>query len=74
MKINYDKTVDALNFTLRSGVVAKTLEVVPEILLDLDKNGRPLHLEIIGVSEKVGRNNFSKIFIGRKAVPLPAFV
>lgn len=70
MKINYDKKVDALNFTLRSGIVAKTLEVAPEIMLDLDKNGRPLSLEIIGASEKVGKSNFSKVFVGNTSIPL----
>lgn len=68
MEINYDKSVDALNFTLRSGVVAKTLEVAPEILLDLDKDGRPLSLEVIGVSEKIGKKNFSKVFVGKRAI------
>ena len=68
MEINYDKSVDALNFTLRSGVVARTLEVAPEILLDLDKDGRPLSLEIIGVSEKIGKKNFSKVFVGKRTI------
>ena len=60
MEITYDKEVDALNITLRSGRVAKTVEVSPEIFLDLDINDQPLYLEIIGASEKVGRKNFSK--------------
>ena len=51
MKITYDKEVDALNVILRKGIVAKTIEVAPEILLDVDKKGQPLYLEIIGASE-----------------------
>lgn len=66
MKISYDKDVDSLNLTLRSGVVNKTLEVAPEILLDLDKAGRPLYLEIIGASEKIGKKNFDNVFVINK--------
>ena len=74
MKINYDKGVDSLNVTLKTGRVAKTVEISPEIMLDLDKNGKPLYLEIIGASEKIGKKNFSKIMIGKKYFPLASFV
>ncbi|HCB35514.1 MAG: hypothetical protein A2W52_03325 [Candidatus Taylorbacteria bacterium RIFCSPHIGHO2_02_49_25] len=70
MKITYDKKVDALNVSLRAGVVAKTVEVAPEILLDLDKNGNPLYLEIIGASEKIGKKNFGKVIVGKKFLNL----
>ncbi|KKW10939.1 MAG: hypothetical protein UY50_C0024G0029 [Parcubacteria group bacterium GW2011_GWA2_49_9] len=33
MKIAYDKTVDALNVTLRAGRVAKMVEVAAEVML-----------------------------------------
>ena len=71
MKITYDKKVDALNVSLRSGVVARTLEIAPEIMLDLDKEGRPLCLEIIGASEKIGKKNFGTVTIGKRIVALP---
>ena len=63
MKIAYDKEVDALNVTLREGKVAETREISPEILLDLDRHGNPLYLEIIGASEKIGQKDqkFTKI-------------
>jgi uncharacterized protein YuzE len=71
MKLTYDKKVDALNLTLRTGRVSKTVEVSPEIFLDLDKNGNPLYLEIIGASEKIGKKNFSKITVGTKSLLIP---
>ena len=74
MKITYDKNADALNLMLRVGVVAKTVEISPEILLDLDKDGRPLYLEIVGASEKIGQKNFSKVFVGKRSLPLPVLV
>ena len=71
MKITYDKRVDSLNVSLRSGVVAKTVEVSPEILLDVDKKGNALNIEIIGASEKIGKKNFRTVTIGNKSLPLP---
>ena len=66
----YDKTVDALNVTLRAGTVARTIEVAPEIILDLDKQGNPLYIEIIGASEKIGMRNFGKVIVGKKSLNL----
>ncbi len=72
MKLTYDKKVDALNLTLRPGKVARTIEVAPEIFLDLDKKGDPLYLEILGAREKIGKDSFSKITIGTKSFPVAA--
>ncbi len=71
MKINYDKKVDALNLTLKEGKVAKTVEVSPDVFLDVDKSGSPLYLEIVGVSEKIGKKTFSTVDIGGKSFRLP---
>ena len=73
MKINYDKKVDALNVSIRPGTVAKTMEVAPEVLLDIDKKGRILNLEILGAREKVGARNFNTIHIGGKSFPIHSF-
>lgn len=74
MKITYDKEVDALNLTLRSGAVAKTLEIAPEIMVDLDKKGNTLNIEIIGASEKIGKKNFGKVTVGNRSLALPVTV
>ena len=71
MEISYDKIVDALNVSLRAGVVAKTLEIVPEILVDVDKKGITLNIEIIGASEKIGKKNFGKVTVGKHSLALP---
>ena len=73
MRITHDKTVDALNIALRSGAVSKTVEIAPEIYIDVDKKGRTLNIEIIGAREKVGARNFNSVTIGNKNVALPAF-
>ena len=73
MRITYDKAVDALNIAFRAGAVVKTLEMAPEIFVDLDKKGRTLNIEIIGAREKIGTKNFNSVKIGNKNVSLPAF-
>jgi uncharacterized protein YuzE len=60
MEISYDKKADALNIVLKKGKVAKTVELALEVNLDLDKAGKPLYLEIIGASEKIGRKQASE--------------
>ncbi|MDO8576024.1 MAG: DUF2283 domain-containing protein [bacterium] len=72
MKIAYDKSADALNVSLRTGVVAKTLEIGPEILVDVDKKGNTLNIEIIGASEKIGKKNFGRVIVGKHSLALPA--
>ena len=70
MKITYDSEADAINITFRSGMVKKTVEIAPEILLDLDSKNRPLYLEIIGASEKLGRKNAEE-FLMKNLTVLP---
>lgn len=74
MKITYDKTVDALNVSIRPGAIAKTIEVAREVMLDIDKKGRVLNLEILGASEKVGARNFNTVNVGGVSVPMPSLV
>ena len=63
MEITYDPKTDALNLTFKEGEVAKTIELAPEIILDLDKKGNPLYLEIIGASEKIGKKRVGEILM-----------
>lgn len=68
MEITYDPIADALNIIFRKGKVAKTVEIAPEINLDLDKKNRPLYLEIIGAGEKMGKKRVSEILM-RNLIP-----
>ena len=63
MEITYDPKADALNITFKKGKVAKTVEISPEINLDLDKKNNPLYLEIIGASEKIGKKRVNEILM-----------
>jgi len=68
MEITYDPKADALNLTFKKGKVAKTVEISPEINLDLDKENKPLYLEIIGASEKIGKKRVNEIIM-RNFIP-----
>lgn len=72
MEITYDPKADALNITFKAGKVAKTVEIAPEINLDLDKKNSPLYLEIIGASEKLGKKRVSEILM-KNLLPTEAF-
>lgn len=61
MRIIYDSKADAISITFREGRVKKTLEIAPEIILDVDAKLRPLYLEILGAREKLGRANAEEI-------------
>lgn len=71
MEITYDPKTDALNITFKEGKVKKTIEIAPEINLDLDKNRAPLYLEIIGASEKIGKRKVNEILM-RNLLPAKA--
>ncbi len=74
MKIDYDKTVDALSVTLRKGKVARTVEVVPQILVDFDKDGNPLYLEILDASHKIGTKEMKHVTVGATQVALSGLI
>ena len=63
MEITYDSQADALSISFKKGEVSKTVELSPEVVLDMDKNGAPIFLEIIGASEKIGKKQASEVLM-----------
>ena len=63
MEITYDHEADALSITFKKGSVAKTIKIAHEVILDIDENGKPLYLEIIGASEKIGKRRVSEVLM-----------
>jgi uncharacterized protein YuzE len=53
MKLIYDKETDTLSIILRSGRVAESDEPRPGLILDYDKAGGLLSLELLDASEHV---------------------
>ena len=53
MKMIYDKETDTLSIILRPGAVADSDEVREGLILDYDKAGRLVSLELLDASEQV---------------------
>jgi uncharacterized protein YuzE len=53
MKVIYDKETDTLSIILRQGKVAESDEVRPGLILDYDKAGRLISIELLDASEQV---------------------
>ena len=52
-----------MSIAFKKGKVSKTVEISPEVVLDVDKNGAPLYLEVIGASEKIGKKQVSEVLM-----------
>jgi uncharacterized protein YuzE len=61
MKITYDKMADALYIYLRKGKVAKTKKVTSRLLIDVDKKGNVLGIEILDVSRQIPKKEIGRI-------------
>ncbi len=65
MKCEYDKQVDAayvyLQYPLKEGEVKKTIEVDKNIILDYDKTGKLVGVEILNASKVMNKNALSKM-------------
>ena len=55
MKVIYDKDTDTLSIILRAGKVAESDEVREGLIVDYDKSGRLVSLELLDASEQVNR-------------------
>jgi len=53
MKVIYDKETDTLSIIFRSGKVADSDEPRPGLILDYDKTGRLVSIELLDASEQV---------------------
>ncbi len=66
MRNTYDKTADAMYLSFRTGKVFKTLRLEKKLLVDVDKKGNILGVELLNAKEQFSPksfNTFSKIAI-----------
>lgn len=63
MKIKYDKIADAMYiYIIGKGKVAKTIKVNSRLLVDVDKKGNLLGIEILGVSQQIPKKEIGRIY------------
>lgn len=57
MKIIYDRETDTLSIILRAGKIAESDEVREGLIMDYDKVGKLLSIELLDASEQVNHPN-----------------
>lgn len=59
MKISYDKEVDAMHIRFKKGKVHMTHEVSPMLIVDTDKKGHVLGIEVLEVSSQISKKGIA---------------
>lgn len=70
MKITRDLNLDVGYVKFRSGKITETVEVRPGVLLDLDKNGQVMGIEVLSLAELAPALTSSRKGKSPKKVPL----
>jgi uncharacterized protein YuzE len=52
MRLKVDEESDALHFRLDEGAVVESEEVQPGVIMDFDRDGRLVGIEILGLSAR----------------------
>jgi uncharacterized protein YuzE len=65
MKVIYDRETDTLSIILRNGKVADSDEVREGLIMDYDKSGRLLSIELLDASEQVNQPQCRRVRAGR---------
>ncbi|HLC65637.1 MAG TPA: DUF2283 domain-containing protein [Candidatus Nanoarchaeia archaeon] len=61
MEISYDKEADAMYIEFRKGGFARNKKVDDLTIIDLDKKGNLLGIEILDASKRIPKNSLSKV-------------
>ena len=61
VQVEYDKKADALYIWLRKAKYDISEELAENVILDLDKNGRIIGIEVLGASKNLGKDLVMKI-------------
>ena len=66
VQVEYDKKADALYIWLRKAKYDISEELAENVILDLDKNGRIIGIEVLGASKNLGNELVNKIVTTEK--------
>ena len=61
VRVEYDKKVDAMYIWLRKAKYDVSEELAENVILDLDKHGRIIGIEVLGASKNLGKDLVMKI-------------
>jgi len=63
MEISFDKDADAMYIKFREGTFNKNKVIDRETIIDLDKNGKILGIELLSVSKRIPSESLSEISV-----------
>ena len=61
VQVQYDKEADALYIWVRKGKYDISEELAENVILDLDKTGRIIGIEVLDASKNIGKELVTKI-------------
>jgi uncharacterized protein YuzE len=61
VQVEYDKKADAMYIWFRKAKYDISEELAENVILDLDKNGRIIGIEVLGASKNLGKDLVMKI-------------
>ena len=61
MRLKVDKKSDALYFRLDEDRIVESEEVQPGVILDYDKDGRVVGVELLGIAARAGKEDLSSL-------------
>jgi len=61
VQVEYDRKADAMYIWLRKAKYDISEELAENVILDLDKNGRIIGIEVLGASKNLGKDLVMKI-------------
>jgi uncharacterized protein YuzE len=68
VRVEYDKKADALYIWMRKGKYDISEELADNVILDLDKTGRIIGIEVLDASKNIGQELVTKIVTTEKIV------
>ena len=61
VQVEYDKKADAMYIWLRKAKYDISEELAENVIIDLDKNGRIIGIEVLGASKNLGQDLITRI-------------
>ncbi|MEI6243299.1 MAG: DUF2283 domain-containing protein [Chlamydiota bacterium] len=61
VQVEYDRKADAMYIWIRKAKYDVSEELAENVILDLDKNGRIIGIEVLGASKNLGKDLVMKI-------------
>jgi len=66
VRVEYDEKADAMYIWLRKAKYDVSEELAENVVIDLDKNGRIIGIEVLGASKNLGKDLVTRILSTEK--------